>query len=163
MPNILPRSLASSTKDALTLASEAGVVKQRWSLGQGMQDVDCVPHVQAFPEPVRRRRPRSETKALRVVTRSERLDGVTGHRNGCRHLRQRAAVGPPELERPVGPPRDLEALFVHRAMMPGTQHREVGQRRRAPVRPVAEMMPLAMAHAAAREAATQVPSMERSP
>ena len=70
-------------------------------------------------------------------------------------------VGPPELQCPVGPARDLEALLVHRAMMPGTEQREVGQRRRAPVRPVAEMMSLAEAHAAAREPAALVPMMER--
>src|SRR6266498_5124291 len=48
-------------------------------------------------------------------------------------------------------------------MMPATEEREVGEGGRPPVRPVAEMMPLAIAHAAAGEAATPVPMVERSP
>jgi hypothetical protein len=125
MLNILPRSLASSTKDALTLASEAGVVKQRWSLGQGMQDVDGPSQVQPLAEPTRARRPRSEAKAMRGVAGAECRDGISGHHGRCRHLGQRVSIGPSELERPVGPARDLEALLVHRAMMPATEQREV--------------------------------------
>jgi len=126
-----------------------------------MQDVDRVTHVQPLPEPAGARRPRVNPKTLLVVTLSDRSDWITGHRSRCRHLWQRVAIRPPELERPVGPARDLEALLVHRAMMPGTEHREVGQRRRAPVRPVAEMMPLAEADPAAREPAALVPMMKR--
>ena len=128
-----------------------------------MQDVDCVPNVQAFPEPTGVRCARSETKALRVVTRPERLDGITGHRGRCRHLRQRVTVRLPELKRPVGPARDLEALLVHRAMMPSTEHREVGQRRRAPMRPMTDVMPLTEADPAARKPAALVPMMKRPP
>jgi hypothetical protein len=117
---------------------------------------------QALPEPARARRPCSEAKALRGVTSTESSDGITGHRGRHWHLRQRVAIRPPELERPVGPARHLEALLVHRAMMPGTEHREVGQRRRAPVRPVANVMSLAEADPAAREPAAPVPSVERA-
>jgi hypothetical protein len=42
------------------------------------------------------------TKALRVVTLSERLDGIFSHRGGRRHFREWAAVRPPELESSVG-------------------------------------------------------------
>jgi hypothetical protein len=100
---------------------------------------------------------------VRVVTRAERRDGISGHRGRHWHIRQRAAVRPPESESPVGAARDLKALLVHRAVMPAAQHREVRQRRRAAVRPVAEMMPLAMAHAAAGEPAAPVPMVERPP
>ena len=68
-----------------------------------------------------------------------------------------------EPELAVGPPRDVESLLVYRAMMSPAEHREVGQRRRTPVCPVAEMMPLAEGLAAAREAAAPVPSVKRSP
>jgi len=131
------------------------------TLRQRVQDVDRPTHVQTLPEPAGARRPRIETKALRVVTRSERLDGITGHRNGHWHIRQWAAVRTPELERAVGPACDLEALLVHRAVMPATEQRQVRERRRAPVRPVAEMMPLAEMNTAAREAAAPVPMVER--
>ena len=100
---------------------------------------------------------------MRCVTSPESTGGITRHRGRHRHIRQRVAIGPPELERPVGPACDLEALLVHRAMMSAAEDREVGQRRRAPVRPVAEMMALAEADVAARKPAAPVPSVERSP
>jgi hypothetical protein len=128
-----------------------------------MQDIDGPHHIQRLPEPLGARCPRADPKALRVVTCAELLDGISGHGSRRRHLRQRAAVRPPEPEGPVGPPRDLETLLVHGPVMPAAEQREVRQRRRAPVRPVAEMMPLAIAHAAAREAAAPVPMLEGPP
>src|SRR5712691_8028369 len=47
--------------------------------------------------------------------------------------------------------------------MPAAEQREVRERGRAPLRPVAEMMPLAEADAAPREAAALIPMVERSP
>jgi len=74
------------------------VVKRRATpLRQGMQDVDCVIHVQSLAEPTGTRRPRSEPKALRGVTSTESPGGITGHRGRHWHLRQRVAIGPPEL------------------------------------------------------------------
>jgi hypothetical protein len=86
-----------------------------------VQNVKCVTHVQALPEPAGASRPRMETKALRFMSHPECLDGFPWHRGRRRYIRQRAAIRPPELQRPVGPARDLEALLVHRAMMPGTE------------------------------------------
>src|SRR6267378_1144150 len=48
-------------------------------------------------------------------------------------------------------------------MMPATEEREVRERGRAPVGPVAEMMPLGEADPAPRETATLVPMVERPP
>ena len=90
-----------------------------------MQDVDGPNQIQPLPEPAGARCPRADAKALRVVTSAESLDGITGHRGRRWHLRQRAPVRPPEPESPVGVARDLEALLVHRAMMPATEQREV--------------------------------------
>jgi hypothetical protein len=140
------------------------MVKQRaGSLRQGMQYIYCPHHIQPLPEPLGARRPRADAKALRVVARVERLDGFNGHRGRWRHIRKGPAIRSLELERPIGPARDLEALLVHRAVMPAAEQREVRERGRSPVRPVAEMMPLAMAHAAAREAAALVSSVECAP
>ena len=58
---------------------------------------------------------------------------------------------------------DLITFLVHRAVMPATEHREVRERGRAALRPMAEMMPLAEADAAAREATALVPVVERAP
>jgi len=93
----------------------------------------------------------------------ESLDGLLRHWGRRWHLGQRPAIRPPEPERPVGPARDLVTLLVHGPVMPTAEEREVRERRRTAVRPVAEMMPLAEADAAAGEAATAIPMVERSP
>ena len=90
-----------------------------------MQDVDRPRHIQSLPEPTGARCARVDAKALRVVTSTESLDGITEHRDRRRHHRQRATVRPSEPERPIGPARDLEALLVDGSMMPATEQREV--------------------------------------
>src|SRR6266487_3731303 len=125
MLDLLRRGPASLRNGALTLASEPGAVKRRGSLRQRVQDVDRVTHVEAFPEPGGARRPRVNPKTLLVVTLSDRSDWITGHRSRCRHLWQRVAIRPPELERPVGPACDLESLLVHGTMMSPAEHRKV--------------------------------------
>jgi hypothetical protein len=97
-----------------------------------------------------------------VVIRPERADRIRGHRGRRRHLGHGPAIRPPEPEHSVGPARDLVALLVDRAVMPAAEEREVRERGGAPVRPVVEMMPLAIAHAAAGEAAAPVAVAERS-
>jgi hypothetical protein len=126
-----------------------------------MQDVDGPPHIQALPEPARARRPSIETKALRFMSYPESLDGLFWHCGRRRHLRQRPAIRPPEPQHPVRPTRDLVALLVHGPVMPSAEQREIRERCRPAVRPVAEMMPLPKADAAAGEAATPVPMVER--
>jgi hypothetical protein len=127
-----------------------------------VQDVDRPTHIQALPEPASARRPSVETKPLRFMRHPESLDGLLRHRGRRRHLRQGAAIRPPKSQSPVGPARDLVALLVHGPVMPAAEEREVRERGRTAVRPVAEMMPLAEADTAAREAATPVPKVERS-
>jgi hypothetical protein len=72
-------------------------------------------------------------------------------------------IRPPEPQRPVRPARDLKALLVDGAVMPAAEHREVRERRRAPVGPVVEVMALAEADATAREAAVAVSMLKRPP
>src|SRR6266542_3582363 len=97
------------------------------------------------------------------MSHPESLDGLFWHCGRPRYLRQRPAIRAPESQRPVRPARDLIALLVYSPVMPTAEEREVRERGRTAVRPVAEMMPLAEADAAAGEAATQVPMVERSP
>src|SRR3972149_149279 len=73
------------------------------------------------------------------------------------------AVRPPEPERAVGLPIDLVPLLVNRAVVPATEQREVRERGRAALRPVAEVMPLAERQPAAREAAGPGPGGQRGP
>ncbi len=96
------------------------------------------------------------------MSHPESLEGLLWHRGRHRHLRQRSAIRPPESQSPVGPARDLITLLVHGPVMPPAEEREVRERCRTAVRPVAEMMPLAEAAAAAGEAATPVTMVEGS-
>ena len=127
-----------------------------------MQHVDRPAQFQALAQPVRVGRARADAKALGVVPRLEDRDGISGACSGGRHLRERAAVGSPELERPVRPARDVEPLFVHGTMMPAAEQREIGELCRAALRPVVEMMGLNNPHAAPGKAAGPVSMQERA-
>ena len=128
-----------------------------------MQDVDGPDQIQALPEPAGTGRPRVETKPLRVVLRPESTDRIRGDRRRRWHLGQEPAVRPLEPEGAVGPARDLIALLVHRTVVPATEEGEVRERGGAALRPVAEMVSLGEADAAAREAATAIAVVERAP
>jgi hypothetical protein len=58
---------------------------------------------------------------------------------------------------------DLVAFLVDRAVVSSAEQREVRERGRAALRPVADVMPLAEREPAARKAAAAVPVMERAP
>ena len=127
-----------------------------------MQDVDRPAQIEALSKPVGMGRARTEVQALGVVPRPEDRDGISGACSGGRHLRERAAVGSPERERPVRPASDVEPLFVHGTMMPAAEQREIGELCRAALRPVVEMMGLNNPHAAPGKAAGPVSMQERA-
>ena len=128
-----------------------------------MQDVDRPAHVQGLSQPPWSRRPRVNAEPLRLVLRPEGLDGIGGDRSGRRHLRQEPPVGAAEAELSIGLSLHLEALLVERAVVPAAQQRQIRQRSRPALRPVAEMMALAEREPAAGEAAALVPVEERPP
>ena len=68
-----------------------------------------------------------------------------------------------ERQRAVGVALDLEALFVHRAVVATTENREIRQRRWPALRPVADVMTLPDPHPATGEATAAVPMLERAP
>jgi hypothetical protein len=127
-----------------------------------MQDVDGVAHVQALPQPARDRRARAQDKPLRIVPRSQDLDGIAGHLGKRRNLGQQPAVRPAETKLAVGVSIDLVALFMDRAVMPATEQGEIREGGRASLGPVADVMALADPDSAAREAAAPVAVVERS-
>ena len=133
------------------------------SPGPGVQHVDRPDDIQAFPEPARARRPRVESKSQRFVPRPQSRDRIRGQRDRRRDVGQQAAVRPPEPERAVGLGIDAIALLVDRAVVSATEEREVGERGRAALRPVADVMPLAQRQPAAREAAAAVAMVKRAP
>ncbi len=66
-----------------------------------MQHVDRPADVQAFSQPARHRRSRVQVKPLRVMLRSQRVDGIAGHRRRRLNFRHEPAVRAPEASLPV--------------------------------------------------------------
>ena len=128
-----------------------------------MQDTDCPARIQTLPEPARARCPRVEAESQCLVPSSEGLDRIGGYRGRRRDLGQGPAVRPPEPERAVRLSIDLVTLLVYRAMVPATEQREVRERGGSSLGPMVEVMSLAEAESAAREAAALIPVEERSP
>ena len=109
---------------------------------QWVQDVDRIADIQAISRPARHCRPRVKVEPLSVVHREQRVDGIARHRDERRNVRQWPAVRSPEAELSISLPFHLITLFVHRAVMPATQQREIRQRGGASVGPMANVMAL---------------------
>jgi hypothetical protein len=103
-----------------------------------------------------------DPQPLRRVPRSQDVHGFVSQRWRSRDFRQRAAVRASESELAVGQSLHLITLFVHRAMMSPTEQRQVRERGRPAVCPVANVMALAERKAAAREAATPIAVVEHA-
>ena len=136
--------------------------RARESVGQRMQHVDRVDHIQALPQPGRACRPRVQAKPLRVVLRSKGLDRIGRYSRRGRDLGKQPAVRSPEVERAVWLSIDLIAFLVHRAVVAATEQREVQERSWAPVRPMMEVMALPERQPTARKAAALVAVVERA-
>ena len=83
------------------------------------------------------------------------------HGTRRRHLRQLPSVRAPESQAIVRTAFDLVSLLVDRAVMPPTEQCQIGERCRAALRPVVEVMALGHPHSAPREAAALIPLLER--
>lgn len=86
--------------------------------GQWVQNVDHPAHVQALSEPAWRRRPRVNVKRLRVVPRSNGVDGIRGHCSSRRDCRHESAVRVPEAELSIGLSFHLILVFRGRSAAP---------------------------------------------
>ena len=111
--------------------------------GPGVQDVDRPARVEALPQPARARRSRVQVEAHRLVSPSERPNGIAGNRGRRWDSRHSSSVRSPEPQLTIEESLDLEALLVDGAMMAPAEHREVRERGGAALSPVADVMPLA--------------------
>jgi hypothetical protein len=102
----------------------------------------------------------SPSSSCRVRKKPHRIAGDCG---GVRDLREKSSVRTSKPELAAGQSFHLVALLVYGAMVPATQQGEIGQRGRAALRPVMNVMSLADADAAAREAAAVVAMVQCSP
>src|ERR671918_807502 len=100
-----------------------------------MQDVDRPGNVEALPLPPRRRGVRVQNQPLRVVPRSEDLDGIAGYLGGRRDFGQSPAVGAAKPKLTVRLSIELVPLLVDRTVVAATEHGEVRERGGTPVGP----------------------------
>lgn len=82
-----------------------------------MQDGERPADVEPLAQPAGARGPRAEPNPQRGMLLVQRRNRIRGHSDRRRHLRERAAIRPPELERAVGSSRDPVALFMYRVVM----------------------------------------------
>ena len=109
--------------------------------GQRVKDVDRPANIQSSAEPARTLRMDVET--AREVVGPKSTERISGHSGRMWDLGQRSPVRPAELARTVEPTLHAETVLVDRAMMPAAEQREVRQRRRPTLRPVANVVALA--------------------
>ena len=100
---------------------------------------------------------------LRIVPRSQDLHCIARYFRRTRDIGQQPPVRSAEPELAIGLSIDLEALLVNGAVVPATEQGEIREGGGAPLGPVTDVMALAEAEPAAREAAAAVSVMERPP
>ena len=132
-------------------------------VGQWVQDVDRIAHIQALSQPPRARCALVQLQSRGVVRCPQCPHRIGGHRDWKRDIGQGAAVRPPEAEGAVGLSINALAFFVDRAVVSPTEHREIGERGGAAVGPVTDVVAFAPRQSAAREAAAAVAMVERAP
>jgi len=89
--------------------------------------------------------------------------GIVGHLRMRGNPRKNPPVRTSKLELAVGLSSELIALFVNRAMVAAAKHGQIRERGGPALRPVTDMMALAKAHSAAREATATVSMMQHPP
>jgi len=104
-----------------------------------------------------------QDKPLRLVPRSQDVDGIVSHLRRRGDVWQWPAVRAAEAKLAVGLSIDPVALFVDGAVVPATEHREIRQRGGTTLRPVTDVVALSESNPTAREAAAAVAVMERPP
>src|SRR3989442_7966943 len=128
-----------------------------------MQDADRVADIETLSQPARHRGPRVQVGAVCPVARTQRVHGIERYRGRRRDLGQDMTVRATEAKLAIGLSSELIAFFVNGAVMPATEQGEIRERRGPAIGPVTDVMALAEANPAAREATAAVAMVERAP
>src|SRR5438094_2835488 len=128
-----------------------------------MQDVDRPADVQPLSQPAGHGRPSVQVKSLRLMPRSQHVEGISWQRSNSRNLGKKSPVRTAEAQLSVGVSLDLVALFVNRAVMPTTENSEIRKCGRAAIRPVTDVMPLAETEAGHLGRVASIPGSRRTP
>ena len=100
---------------------------------------------------------------MRLVARSKDRHGIAGHLRRRRHFGESSAVRVTEPKLTARLSIELEALLVDGAVVAATEQGEIRERRGPALGPVPDVMALAEADPAAREAAAVVSVVEGPP
>jgi len=98
-----------------------------------------------------------------LVLCAQRVHGIARYRGRRRDLRQDLTVRATEAKLAIGLSSELIAFFVNGAVMPATEQGEIRKRGGSAIGPVTDVMTLAEANPAAREATGAVAMVERAP
>ena len=114
--------------------------------------------VERLPVPLRRRRMRADRDPRLPQPRLGRLQRRPLPARCHRHRRQRRTIRPPEHKLPIRARDHLKPLLVHRPVVVATHENQVGKSRRPAVRPVHDVMRVAVAELTAGELTLMVVS-----
>src|SRR5437879_2967028 len=128
-----------------------------------MQDADRVADIETLSQPARHRGPRVQVDPVCLVARTQRMHGIARYRGRRRDLRHDLTVLATEAKLATRLSIEMIAFFVNGAVMPATEQGEIRERRGPAIGPVTDVMALAEANPAAREAAAAVSMVERAP
>ena len=98
-----------------------------------------------------------------LVARTQRVHGIARYRGRRRDLRHDLTVRATEAKLATRLSIELIAFFVDGAVVPATEQGEIRERRGPAIGPVTDVMALAEANPAAREATAAVAMVERAP
>ena len=131
-------------------------------VGEWMEHIDRIANVETLTLPGWRRGPWVHRRCRLLVVRPYRSDRIGRRSRRTRHLGHDPTIRAAKFQLAIGHALDAIALFVDGAMMTPAEQHEIRQRRRAAVGPVTDVMRLAEAPVAAREATTAVAIEERA-
>jgi hypothetical protein len=121
-----------------------------------MQDVDRVAYVETLSKPARRGGMSVQDEALCIVQRAQELDRLIRYVRRGWDVRENPPVRATELKLAVRQSLELEALFMHGAVMTPAQQREIRERGGPAVGPVTDVVAFADPDNAARETTAAV-------
>ena len=128
-----------------------------------MQHVDRVADVEPLPPPTGSSGPRVHHDPRRFVLRSDVAHGVGGSLRRTRNIRHDATIRTTEAKLTVGLSIDPIALLVDGPVVAAAEQHEVREGGGPALCPVSDVVGLAEAAVATREAAAAVPMKQRAP
>src|SRR4029453_4591805 len=119
--------------------------------------------VEPLTGPGREARARRDAQTVRIVDGLNWRDHISGAKRRRGRIQQRLSVRPPEVNGAIDISCDSIPLLVNRPMVAPAEHHEIGERRRAALRPMPDVVSLAHPHAAAWKPTALVTMLERAP